>query len=801
MHTRILASLLILALAGCGGAEDEQASSSSSSSGSGGASSSSSSSSSSGVAGPSFRWERAFGINVGGDEFVSALGYVYQKDRDFVGGTVTSTVDAISNTTDDVLYQSERYGNYSYQLPVAAGRYRVTLKMAEIYQTANARRIFSVSVEGQQVISNMDLYASFGHDVAYDVQSPIIQVNDGNLTINVSATVDNGTLAAIDVFREEEVSNGENPGSVSVGQGLYNAQCVNCHGDNGEGTGVFPALTLPSCKSCTSYEALVAKIESSMPLGGTLCKGSCATDTAAYILATFTNPKLIVPRIARLTHFQWKNAVQDLLYLDAPPNEQVESFSPDAIVGYDTNTAQLRVTSTLRGDYQNAAEAIAAKVAASTTAINRLVPQGAPTETTARARAFINDLGMRAHRRPLTAGEADRYLALFQRGPELHPELNAFAGGVKLVVEAILQSPFFLYRTELAQDNAGGRIPLTGYEVAAKLALAITGSGPDKLLLDAAAAGELDPGRAAAAVADHAERLLETTRARSTALHLHRQTYALSRYGIVQRNTNNYPEFREGTGASLEKSAELFFQSIYDENLGVRAILTSPTAYVDANLAPFYGVGGGSGSEFAKVDLSGQGRFGFLMQLGFLTLFSGEFQPDPIHRGVFINEHVLCVDVGRPAANIPPLPDVQPGQTNRDRINAVTGPGTCGQACHATVINPLGFAFENYDPVGKFRSTDNGLPVDASDRYAITGFEAEFSNADELVHQLSESDMAHQCYAEHWLSYLYGRLAVRSDDPLLHQLAARSKSENLSVKDIVRALVQSESFLTRESQE
>lgn len=797
MHTRILASLLILALAGCGGAGDEQASSSSSS-GSGGSSSSSSSTSSSGS--PGFVWERAFGINVGGDEFVSALGYVYQKDRDFVGGTVTSTVDAISNTSDDALYQSERYGNYSYQLPVAAGRYRVTLKMAEIYQTANAARIFSVSVEGQQIVSNMDLYASFGHDVAHDVQTPIIQVNDGNITINVSATVDNATLAAIEVFREEEVSSGENPGSVSAGQGLYNAQCVNCHGDTGEGTGVFPALTLTSCTSCTSYEKLVAKIESSMPLGGTLCTGTCAADTAAYILATFTNPKLIVPRIARLTHFQWRNAVQDLLYLDAPPDKQVESFSPDAIVGYDTNTAQLRVTSTLRGDYQNAAEALAQQVASSTTAINRLVPQGAPTEPTARARAFINDLGLRAHRRPLTAAEADRYFALFQKGPELHPELSAFAGGVKLVVEAVLQSPFFLYRTELGQEPSGGRIPLTGYEVAAKLALAITGSGPDKLLLEAAASGALEGANAKAAVAAHAERLLETPRAQATALHLHTQTYALSRYSIVQRNPANYPQFGEGTAASMKKSAELFFQSIFDEDLGVSAILTSPTAYVDANLAPFYGMSG-FGSEFSRVDLSGQGRYGFLMQLGFLTLFSGEFQPDPIHRGVFINEHVLCVDVGRPAANIPPLPDVQPGQTNRQRINAVTGPGTCGAACHATVINPLGFAFENYDPVGRYRSTDNGLPVDASDVYAINEFEAAFSNADELVQQLGESDLAHHCYAEHWLSYLYGRLAVRSDDSLLDQLAAQSKSENLSAKDVIRALVQSESFLTRESGE
>ena len=125
-------------------------------------------------------------------------------------------------------------------------------------------------------------------------------------------------------------------------------------------------------------------------------------------------------------------------------------------------------------------------------------------------RAFINDLGLRAHRRPLTATEADQYFALFQRGPELHPELSAFTGGVKLVVEAILQSPFFLYRTELEPATSGGRIPLTGYEVAAKLALAITGSGPDKTLLDAAAS--LRHQYRAAACDEHAPRRLPKCR-------------------------------------------------------------------------------------------------------------------------------------------------------------------------------------------------------------------------------------------------------------------------------------------------
>ena len=106
----------------------------------------------------------------------------------------------------------------------------------------------------------------------------------------------------------------------------------------------------------------------------------------------------------------------------------------------------------------------------------------------------------------------------------------------------------------------------------------------------------------------------------------------------------------------------------------------------------------------------------------------------------------------------------------------------------SSLINPLGFAFENFDPVGRFRSSDNGLPVNAADIYQNNGFEAQFSNAHELAVQLGESDLAHQCYAEHWLSYLYGRLAHGSDDALLGGLAAKSKSQNLSAKAVIRAL-------------
>jgi hypothetical protein len=455
------------------------------------------------------------------------------------------------------------------------------------------------------------------------------------------------------------------------------------------------------------------------------------------------------------------------------------------------------MSTALRDSYQGAAEALAAQVAGNPTALAKLVPAGAPTEATARARAFIQSFGLRAYRRPLTTAEVDQHLALFQKGPQLAPGLDAFAAGALVTIEMVLQSPLFLYRTELGQQAVGGRIQLSGHELAAKLAFAVTGSIPDDTLLQAATAGSLDPANAKAAVDTQAQRLLETPRAKTSALHLHTQALALSRYATIQRDKANYPEYADSTPASLRRSAELFVDSIFAENLGVKALLTSPNAFVDANVAKLYGLSGTFGTDFMKVDVSAKSRRGFLTQPGFLALFAGEHQPDPIHRGVFINEQILCTPVGVPIANLPPLPAAQPGQTNRQRIDSITGVGTCGQACHATMINPLGFAFENYDPLGRYRTMDNGSAVDASGSYVFDGASRTFQNALELAQLLSESQTAHRCYASQWLAYLYGRSVSSTDAAVLDELAARSKTQNISTKDVIRGLVQGESFLTR----
>ena len=139
-----------------------------------------------------------FADNAGGGQYIDTSGNVYKADTDYSGGYPASTTAAITGTSDPTLYQTERYGNFSYSIPLANGNYSVTLKFAEIYWTAAGKRVFNVSVQGIQVISNLDIYAQAGKDVAYDITIPV-SVTNGTLSITFTSVVDNAKVSAIEV--------------------------------------------------------------------------------------------------------------------------------------------------------------------------------------------------------------------------------------------------------------------------------------------------------------------------------------------------------------------------------------------------------------------------------------------------------------------------------------------------------------------------------------------------------------------------------------------------------------------------
>ena len=204
-HIKPLSALLIaaLTLGGCGAGNSSTSSSSSSTSSSSSSSSSSStsstSSSSSSSSGISEEAAFVYAINAGGSS-VTLGGIEYSADRFSNGGTSGQTQDPIANTTLDTLYQSERWGSFAYEIPVTAASYSIKLHFVEMFHESEGSRYFSVAAEGMQLFSDMDLVAEAGHDSAFTVVQNDIPVSDGHLTIELSASVDNGTISAIEIF-------------------------------------------------------------------------------------------------------------------------------------------------------------------------------------------------------------------------------------------------------------------------------------------------------------------------------------------------------------------------------------------------------------------------------------------------------------------------------------------------------------------------------------------------------------------------------------------------------------------------
>jgi hypothetical protein len=489
-------------------------------------------------------------------------------------------------------------------------------------------------------------------------------------------------------------------------------------------------------------------------------------------------------RAPRLSHIQYENTVKDLLGLDAPANV-TKSFVGDSTSSvFSNNGGELVVNSELWADYQRAAEALAQKATATPDALSR-VARGA---STADPKAFVQQVGRRAFRRPLSTAEVDAYVKLFSQGATVYPENKAADAGARVVLEALLQSPHFLYRLE--QKDGG----LTGYELASRLSYALWQTAPDAELLDAAASGALEGDGYEAQV----RRLLASDRVRDTARAFHAELLQVSRYADVTRATSLFPEFSPELRVSMVEETLRFTDDVFASGGDLAQLLTAPYTFVDAPLAKVYGVSPPA-SGFAKVTFTDGRRAGLLTQVGFLAANSGSTQPEAIRRGGFVNFRILCSKLTPAPVAPPPLPADDPNNPRslRDRITAFSGKGTCGASCHGTLINPAGFAFEHYDALGRWRDREGTFPINAADEYSFDDTVRRYDGAIEFARAAAEEPMAHRCYAKNWTEFLFGRGIALEDDALVQRVGLASAKQHLPLRGVLEAIVTSKSFKTR----
>ncbi|MGF1466141.1 MAG: DUF1592 domain-containing protein [Sandaracinaceae bacterium] len=495
--------------------------------------------------------------------------------------------------------------------------------------------------------------------------------------------------------------------------------------------------------------------------------------------------------VRRLTNRELENTLNDLFGVPLP---ELPEQPPDAVrEGTFENDAVALGPSDLRvARWEQTAMTLGEHVASSPEAWDRVVPCARGAVDGACGRELIRTFGARALRRPLTMAEEDRYAAFFDAQ---QAAVDAEAA-VQLTVAALLQAPQLMYRLELPAEGApAGHVELTSYEVASRLSYFLWESMPDDELFRAAHADEL---RSEEGIRRQAERMLNDERARATVRNLARQWLHLDRVLGEEKDPAAFPAWSYPVrAAALEESERLVASVVFHPDPSrrtLRELLTTAEATVSPELAALYGIDG-SGA----VTLPASERAGILTRVAFLAGQAHEANGSPPLRGVALMERLLCEPRGTPPANADVTPPQneqgEPPRTNRELFAARTAPSAC-QTCHER-IDGFGFGFEHYDATGAYRTTDAGFPVDATGIVTGTDNNGAYDGAVELQARLADSVTVHQCVAQQWFRYAYGRGAEAPERCHLERIQQRFVDSGGDLRDLLVALVTAPEFRLR----
>jgi hypothetical protein len=497
------------------------------------------------------------------------------------------------------------------------------------------------------------------------------------------------------------------------------------------------------------------------------------------------------PRLLRrLTPTEYDRTVRDLTGVDA---HHGASFVADPVVdGFDNDAASLVVSALLAEQLRVAAEAVAAEA---TRELSRVVPctPASPTDAVC-ARRAVESFGERAFRRPLTADEATRYLGLFST----IAAGEGFAEGIEAVVSAMLQSPHFLYRTELGAP-AGSTYRLTSWEVASELSYLLTGSMPDAALFAAARAGEL---ATPAAIEAQVRRLLATPGARESLRRFVRQWLDVDRLATVPKDAASFPGFTTAVRGSMAGEFDRFVDAtLLRPGARLTELFTARTTFLDPTLAAWYGLtptGAADAQGYREVAMLEAQRGGVLTLGAVMATHARPNSSSPVHRGRLVRERLLCQALPPPPPGInaqPPTPD--PRSSLRAQYAAHSTNHPCVD-CHR-LMDPIGFGFEFFDGVGRYRATENGAAVDA--RNEVLGSALSDGSAGDtraLVERLAASPEVHDCFARQLFRYAYALSASGEQTACaLAEVQGRFREGELSIEALVVALARSAHFTER----
>jgi hypothetical protein len=493
--------------------------------------------------------------------------------------------------------------------------------------------------------------------------------------------------------------------------------------------------------------------------------------------------------LARLTNLEYRNTVADLFTGLSLP--ELALPADNVVEGFDNNANAQTASPALIEAYVADSRAIADLVVANRSKVLPCNPTTA--QEAACGEQWISAFAPRAYRRPIGADEKARLVSFFEASRTAYD----FPTAVGLVVQAVLQSPQFLYRVEIGGSPKNGSAALSGYELASRLSYFFWDTLPDAELSAAAASGELD---SAAGAAVQARRLLADPRARAAVATFHRQWLRFDKMDSMQKSATLFPNWNAQVAESLRTSTAKFVEHVFwDMGGSLDALLLDNGAYVNDDIASIYGLPktGSSALEWRETDATR--RSGILTQAGLLAGFAHETTDSPVLRGVFVMDRFFCSPPPPPppgvTAAVSDLTSANGAMTTRDRFAKTHESGTCATCHHA--IDGFGFGFSHYDAVGGWRETDNGLPVNATGWISGTDAAGDFDGAVQLGQKLAGSTQVGQCVTEQWFRYALGLGASDMDACTVSQIAKAMTNNQGDMREILIATVSSEAFRHR----
>lgn len=488
-----------------------------------------------------------------------------------------------------------------------------------------------------------------------------------------------------------------------------------------------------------------------------------------------------------LSRPQYLSTVKELVG-DVPGIEQAlgegQASSAFGLVQPDVTQVQLE-------RYQRAANVIAAVVVADKARLDRVAPCAAGAVPRDCATSLVTKLGALAYRAPVTdAADLERHAQLFNAGAA-----TSYAHGIELLLQGMLQSPRFLYRVELGTGEkiSEKAVKLWPYELAARLSYTLWDGPPDDELNQAAASGGLDD---AQGVGSHLARMLQDARGQKLVQRFLESWLRVAQVDRLVKNPESYPQFQSPSfRESLKAQARAFFDDLLKNQGGkLDALFQSPVVFYNQDLGDYYGVTGTAAFQsLVKADGTAAG----ILTLPALLAVQGK--PDessPIYRGRFVRELLLCQQLPAPPANIPPAPSVTSGVSTRERAAQHEVDPTCA-GCHQ-LLDQVGFGFENYDTLGRYRTEDGGKPIDASGKLVATrDADGAFNGVLELANKLAGSAEVKECVTRQWFRFAINRFEQPVDGCSMKSVldSFDAAGQNLSV--LPQAIVQTDAFLYR----